>query len=267
MVQLEHFGNLKDTFPGTRHHPFDPDGFSMKEFLDVNVGEEGEGRPEVYVLGDWKTGDDSQDVYPRVTYGLIDRVMKPGSAVDLLEYARKNREVMPRFDMVTTIEEVAGSWELVVLLKYVAAYLKVSHYVANEIGRYQGTLAEKLEIGEVGVEIYDMLRDVVKLDAHSALWVQRSVFRNAGVVAGMVGGFADQSGDEDKSRHLAGKMFAFWDVFMQMCEVEDAWSEKDCKEVVMFVDHGVNPYSQQKFKSEAGFEWLGKYDGWYKDKY
>jgi hypothetical protein len=137
-MQLEHFPNVADSFPGTRHHPFDKNGFSMRQFLDVNVprtdkyvhrggGEGGGGgRPDLFVLGDWKSGDDSQDVYERVPVGLADLVRVPGEQVDLFAYAKMAKQMATSLDMDANIEEKEGSWELVVGLKYQAYYIRAS---------------------------------------------------------------------------------------------------------------------------------------------
>ena len=119
-MQLEHFPNVRGDgkFPGTRHHPYDPEGFDMKTFLDVNVGRED---AELYVAGDWKQGDNTQDVYQRVPVGLADKVVAPGEEVELYEFAKalsKNLDKVGRFDKETTIDVVEGSWELVMRIKY-----------------------------------------------------------------------------------------------------------------------------------------------------
>ena len=116
-MQSHHFPNIRNSFPGSRHHPFDPHGFDMKTFLDVNVVK---GKPPVYVLGDWKSGDDSQDIFERVPVGLADRVERPGTAVNLVEFAEELDKNLVRegaFDSRGTIAEVEGSWELVMRVK------------------------------------------------------------------------------------------------------------------------------------------------------
>jgi len=47
---------------------------------------------------------------------------------------------------------------------------------------------------------------------------------------------------------------------------EGGEGEKDCKEISMFLDHGVNPYSQRRWKGERGFEFLEEYEGIYKGR-
>jgi hypothetical protein len=68
----------------------------------------------------------------------------------------------------------------------------------------------------------------------------------------------------DGSARAAESMFRFWDRFMDQCEVETAKGEKDCREVSLFVDHAVNPYTQEKFRGTPGFEFIGKYEGTHK---
>lgn len=62
-------------FPGRLHHPGEPGGFTMREFLDANAG----GRP-IYVYSGWKTGDPStQGSWRLWPEGLPSRAL-PGDA-------------------------------------------------------------------------------------------------------------------------------------------------------------------------------------------
>jgi len=170
--------------------------------------------------------------------------------------------------MSENIPEIEGSWELVVALKYQAYYLRASHYIAESIVKYGGDSASKIFIIEVAMDVYRMLLATASEDRTSEYYVQRSVFRNAGVVAGMLGGQYQQAGDNEGSKSTAVTMFRFWDRFMDQCELEAGNEERDCKEVSLFLDHGVNPYTQQNFAGEAGFAWVGeKYKGTHAKKY
>ena len=95
--QLSHYPTLR--FPGALHHPHEPDGFHMAQFLAENMpsrnglsappsvrgplhpsapsGWHGAG---IYLAGDWKEGDSSADQagFQRVPLGLADRVLPPG---------------------------------------------------------------------------------------------------------------------------------------------------------------------------------------------
>ena len=292
-MQLEHFPNVKETFPGTRHHPYDANGFNMKQFLDINV-KPGR-RPNLYVLGDWKNGDDSQDVYKRLPVGLADLVVRPGDDVPMLDFAKEVRICESRSDEITfvifnavdttsqlegnlkefdeseTIGEVIGSWENVMKVKFQNFFLKASHHIAmgvqnlnSEGGEYAISRSEHIYIAELGLRAYQLLRAVSNVDSpQSHLWLQRSAWRNAGVVAGLLGSLYLKEDQEQKSLEVAQTMFRFWEVLIAQCKVEKGMAERDCKEISLFLDHRVNPYSQQKFMTIQGFEWLEQFQGLY----
>jgi hypothetical protein len=263
-MQLDYFDNVKDSFPGSRHHPYDSTGFNMKQFLDVNVLPD---RPKVFVLGDWKTGDDSQNVYQRIPVGLADLVIPSGEKMSLRVYADMVNEMMPVYDPSENIDEKLGSWETVIAVKYLNFYSKASHYVAENLGRYDGSVEDKIYIGETGIDLYNKLMEMASIDKGSEMFIQRSVFRNAGVVAGMAASYHKQLDGSSTALDANLSMFKFWDRFMSQCEYEKGHDGKDCREISMFLDHGVNPYTQDKFRGVEGFALLDGYEGSHKIKY
>ncbi|GMH46449.1 hypothetical protein TrRE_jg13376 [Triparma retinervis] len=247
------------SFPGTRHHPYDPEGFDMKTFLDVNVGRED---AELYVAGDWKQGDNTQDVYQRVPVGLADKVVAPGEEVELYEFAKalsKNLDKVGRFDKETTIDVVEGSWELVMRIKYQNYFLRASHYIASNVVGFRGPGAQKVGICKVAIRAYEYLLDVSEDDG--VLMISRSSWRNAGVVAAVLGRELDGGGEEEELKKAAEAMFKFWGELWGACVREGETGAKDCKEISLFLDHGVNPYSQRKWRGEEGFEFLDEWVG------
>ncbi|GMH70554.1 hypothetical protein TL16_g05437 [Triparma laevis f. inornata] len=273
-MQIEHFPNVKGSFSGRRHHPFDKDGFNMKEFLDVNVGVSG--KPELYVLGDWKKGDKSQDVYKKIPVGLADLIVRPESVeMDLYEYAKMLEVNLVDYDDTRNIVTTPGSWETVMSVKYQNFYLLSSHHIATKI---QTTLSpsdppekkkQQIYVCQVGLKAYNLLLNITDLKAgpEDDLSLQRSAWRNAGVVSGILGNLHKSLNDTESSTDGALEMFKFWDVFIESCLSEEDMEERDCREIAMFVDHGVNPYSNEKFKGKEGFEIIKKYDGLHDSTY
>ncbi|GMH93119.1 hypothetical protein TrVE_jg8482 [Triparma verrucosa] len=266
-MQLEHFPNVINSFPGTRHHPYDAGGFNMKQFLDVNVSPGT--KPPLYVLGDWKSGDSSQDVYSRVPVGLADLVLPPDPPpLDLYQYAQTLDSNLWPYDPATNIPPTPGSWETVMTVKYQNFYLLASHRIASLI---QSSLSpsdspsQKLQsiyIAEVGVKAYTLLLSLsnnLPSSPSSELTVQRSAYRNAGVLSGILSNLNYSL--KRPSKPSALRMFEFWDVFLRNCEFEDAMEERDCKEISVFLEQGVNPYSGEKWKGEEGFEFLKEWEG------
>jgi len=205
-----------------------------------------------------------------------------------------------------------------VALKYLDFFLASSQYLATALGGPGGLSLkgeEKVGVMEVTLDAYERLQAVGELGAGGGIggikdedfYVQRSAYRNAGVIAGMLGQTLEQQGREEEGKLVAVKMFQFWERFIEACEVEDdgfpasralqqtgkggghgkdkdktkakgkgkgkmahggtkktltaATPKQDCREISLFLDHAVNPYSGQKFAGLAGFEFLDRYNG------
>ena len=157
-------------------------------------------------------------------------------------------------------------------IKYQNFFLKASHHIAtgvqslgSEGAEAPVSRSEHIYVAEVGLRAYELLRAVSNLESpESDLWLQRSAWRNAGVVGGLLGNLYLRGGEEEKSLDVAQTMFRFWQIFISQCQVDGAMEERDCKEISLFLDHRVNPYSQQKMINVKGFEWLAKFEGLYK---
>jgi hypothetical protein len=101
-------------FPGRLYHPREPGGFTMRAFLDANVG-----RREVFVLSGWKPGDDStRESYDTSPMGLAFAVTPHAAPLSSAEWsvtsagflAELDREAWPAMD-----SQARGTWERVVL--------------------------------------------------------------------------------------------------------------------------------------------------------
>jgi hypothetical protein len=99
--------------PGARYAPGAPDGFTMKDLIDANVG-----RGAVLVCGGIKPGDLSSDAaYGRWPFGLCELVERGDRPVDVDAWIRDSEAALPRIDFRGQLHP-EGSWEGVVWSDY-----------------------------------------------------------------------------------------------------------------------------------------------------
>ena len=293
-IDGNHYPNLavNGNFPGMAHHPFKRGThFSIREFLDTNTLAHSEHKSgPVYVMGDWKSGDDSwKGVYGRRPQGLADKVVQENNGGwaeedDVMVFVRESErtlEVMRRgerhenkglFDFASAksqgwdLPTWDGSWEKVIALKYVDYLTKASHHLASNVQSPSAFTSnvDKVEALEMTVELYEGLRGMSYDEAvggSGEFVVQRGVWRNAGVVCGLLSQTYQDVGDLAAARRTNVKMFAFWKIMMDDCLSQQPSSGKDpCLEIAMFLEKGMNPYSGESFGGEdEGFgEVLGE---------
>jgi len=260
-MQLHHHPGVN--FPGTRHHPRDEGAFNMKTFLDANYD-----NFEIYVAGGWKTGDNSQDVYKRVPVGLADAVVKEGSdKIGLVDFGKRALENFREFNYEETLQNPSeGSWELVMITKYQNNYSSVAHHIAGKIFAEEGrdlTEDEKMRLVEISLMYYKKYLEISRsggglynTDEAAPLYSTGAVYRNAGVMAAMLGKMKLEAGDEEGERDANLAMFRFWEIFYVKCWVEDRVEDKDCKEVEAFLLNRVNPHSGKVLLEEESFGWM-----------
>jgi hypothetical protein len=99
--------------PRARYAPGAPDGFTMKELLDANVG-----RGPILVCGGIKNADPSAEAtYGLWPFGLCERVRSGSEPVNLDEWIRESEEALPRIDFDGQLHP-PGSWEDIVWNDY-----------------------------------------------------------------------------------------------------------------------------------------------------
>ncbi|KYR00576.1 transmembrane protein [Tieghemostelium lacteum] len=96
-------------FPGEVYHPYKPEGFSLKTFLDVN-----QNRP-IHVSGDFKFGDNSfQKDYFTVFSGFSSKIISETKrkSTDIFDLVQKAYKIYPEFPLPDDIVKYPNdSWE------------------------------------------------------------------------------------------------------------------------------------------------------------
>ena len=101
-------------FPGRLYHPREPGGFTMRAFLDANVG-----RREVFLVPGWKQGDDStRELYDTWPMGLAHRVTPRPAPLSSAEWTATSAAFFAELDFEPWPDidsKARGTWERVVL--------------------------------------------------------------------------------------------------------------------------------------------------------
>ena len=101
------------TIPGSRYAPGAPDGFTIKQLFDANLG-----RRPILVCGGVKNGDASADAsYGLWPFGLCEQVHSGSDPVNLDDWIGESADALPRIDFAGQ-PHPAGSWEDVVWNDY-----------------------------------------------------------------------------------------------------------------------------------------------------
>jgi hypothetical protein len=108
-------------FPGVVYNPFEPDGFSIRAFLDANLD-----RAPVFVAGGYKDGDSSHEgAFVGWPHGFVDRVYrKDRDPTELGAWLASSAPLVPRADAFPGLAARAsrsGSWEALVATMIVEA--------------------------------------------------------------------------------------------------------------------------------------------------
>jgi len=255
-MQLHHFDDL--VFPADVHHPYKLNGFAMKDFLKANVPRSKDGR-QVFVAGEWKSGDETQDIFQRIPVGLSDHVLWPKSTVNLVDFSKSVKinfeKLQQTFSNSFLVGSSAGNWELVVQEKYVHYLVMASHFIAEKVFTEDLSSSDQVDILDVAVLLYEkMMILTTDMTEKDIFYLHRAVWRNAGLCAGVAGNLMRNLGQEKESVQMAKKMFSFWVRFLKHCIADGDAYETQCTEIAQFVKLRVNPYSNQSFESYHDWE-------------
>ena len=264
-MQLHHFHDL--VFPADVHHPYKVNGFAMKDFLKANVPRKTNDQPantkagakQVFVAGEWKSGDQSQDIFQRIPVGLADEVFWPKDTIKLVDFSNSVKSNFEKMQNTISssffVGSSAKSWELVVQEKYVHYLIKASHFIAERVFTEALSSSDQTEVLDVAMLLYEKLLILTTTDAtkNNMFFAQRAVWRNAGLCAGVSGNLKRYLGQEDESVAMAKKMFSFWARFLKHCVADGDDQVAQCTEIARFVYQRVNPYSNQSFRQK--YDW------------
>lgn len=136
--------------PGARYMPGAPDGFTMKQLFDANIG-----RAPLLVCGGVKSGDTSADAtYGLWPFGLCDRVRSGSEPVDIDVWIRESEDALPRIDFEGQ-PRPPGSWEDVVWNDYWAVRQERAAHLLNVSGHDEAKRKYVLLAGQI-------LEDIVR---------------------------------------------------------------------------------------------------------
>lgn len=274
MQHKQHYDHVN--IPGDIHHPYRPDGYDFKQFLDSNVPlennlsiayvskKEKSSRRPVYIAGPFKSGDSSQDIYQRIPVGLADRIINPDEVVDLLEFAMLVDETLEFFDLDAAIENPpSGSWELVVQAKYIERLILSSQFIAERVMNSDIRLKDKFKIMKTAMSLYNQTFALFTNSFINNIFTEEqyiALAKNAGTCSGYIGQLIREHDYTDNRSIVAGKeMFRFWNIAVESCASSSDFSvdmKTLCTEVSHYVSLSVNPLTSERFSHVKGFDFV-----------
>jgi hypothetical protein len=136
--------------PPGRYAPGTPEGFTIKELFDLNIG-----RSPVLICGGVKNGDASADrTYGLWPYGLCWRLHLGSEPVSLDAWLRESEEALPRIDFDGQ-PHPPGSWEDVVWNDYWAVRQERAAHLLTVSGRDEAKHKYVVLAGEI---LYGIVR-------------------------------------------------------------------------------------------------------------
>ncbi|KAK5577482.1 hypothetical protein RB653_002423 [Dictyostelium firmibasis] len=139
-------------FPGNVYHPYIPDGYSLKDFLDVNIND----RP-IYIGGDFKSGDSSfQNDYYTISKGLTSQIIpkKDSHKFNTYKIIKTTFSTFPSFHIPNNTEKYPNdSWEYFMMEEMAVSLERSAETLLKEYLSQQTT--ESFKALELSVEILE----------------------------------------------------------------------------------------------------------------
>ncbi|KAN0015394.1 hypothetical protein ACTFIU_008125 [Dictyostelium citrinum] len=139
-------------FPGNVYHPYIPDGYSLKEFLDANIND----RP-IYIGGDFKSGDSSfQNDYYTISKGLTSQIIpkKDSHKYNTFKIIKTTFSTFPSFHIPNNTEKYPNdSWEHFMMEEMAVSLERAAETLLKEYLSQQNT--ESFKALELSVEILE----------------------------------------------------------------------------------------------------------------
>jgi len=199
-------------WPNKFYHPFEPEGFSMRTFLDANMKPP---KTELFMAGGWHPEDPTpHGVYDHLPWGFADKVVRVNSPdFDFQKWRKQSKKALPKLTLPER-NYTEDRWESVVVRDYYQAIHKRGH-----------KLLQWCELHGLDVEV---LREAeTAMESHPD--PEAYMLRNLGVVKQKL------LGTSEASEELYSEMAEAFRRYLQLASPKEP-GYGDVKEVVRLYD-------------------------------